>query len=177
MEKRSRQIKAEKISESNEPNFITTFPSITKVEGGRDWEDVIQNMQDEEEEPNYAGEKMTKAEQEKARKQIWAREKEARAKREAERRGKDSKLENRLNYLYEIPEISWVRFDDNSVYIGFTSIPSDITLILGGAAFFGNKAIDFGVHVYAYDACRYGPTTGGNFFRGATCRHGKVKHY
>lgn len=34
--------------EPNEPDFITTFPPITKVDGGRDWEDVIYSMQENE---------------------------------------------------------------------------------------------------------------------------------
>lgn len=131
--------------------------------------------QEAEEEINYAGEKMTKTDQEEARKQIRVRDVEKRAK--IEKKVEDNRLKDRLDYLYEIDEVSWVKFERNSVYIGFSSVPSDLTTILGFAAFHGNKAIDFGVHVYAYDACRYGPTTGGNFFKGATCRYGKVKHY
>lgn len=103
------------------------------------------------------------------------------AKREKEIQNKipkeseEASLKKRLNYLYNIPEISWIKFEHNSVYIGFNSSRSDVTTILRMAAFHGNKAIDFGVHIYAYK-CSY-PTTGGNFFKGATCRYGKVKHY
>lgn len=76
-----------------------------------------------------------------------------------------------------IPEIHWIRFNGNSVFIGFNPIPSDTRTILGFWAFGGWKIINFGCHIYAYDASRYGPTTDGNFFAGATCRYGKVKHY
>lgn len=81
------------------------------------------------------------------------------------------------NMASEIPEIRWMEFDGNSIYIGFNPIPSDVRTILGFWAFGGWKRINFGCHIYAYDASRYNPTTDGNFFAGATCRYGKTKHY
>lgn len=81
------------------------------------------------------------------------------------------------NMASEIPEIRWMEFDGNSIYIGFNPIPSDVRTILGFWAFGGWKRINFGCHIYAYDASRYSPTTDGNFFAGATCRYGKTKHY
>ncbi len=79
--------------------------------------------------------------------------------------------------LKVIPEIKWIKFVDNSVYIGFNPIPVDVSMILAGHALSGWKTINFGCHIYAYDASKYGPTTGGNFFAGATCRYGKLKGY
>ena len=57
-----------------------------------------------------------------------------------------------LNYLNDIPEISWVKFNKNNVYVGFKSKPADMSSIVGGAALFGNKAYGFGVHVWAVPA-------------------------
>lgn len=162
--------KQEDKPEPNEPDFITTFPEVIRFEepewlkqmlrgldyeemSGKEWEDFLLEEWKKLPSPKVIEKEIVREQTE------------------------EEQLKNRLDYLYEIPEISWVKFERNSVYIGFTSVPSDLTLILGAAAFHGNKAIDFGVHVYAYDARRYGPTTGGNFFKGATCRYGKVKHY
>ncbi|MBC8554854.1 MAG: hypothetical protein H8D23_35025, partial [Candidatus Brocadiales bacterium] len=37
-----------------------------------------------------------------------------------------SQLEASLRYLNDIPEITWIDFDDNTVYIGFNPIPDDL---------------------------------------------------
>jgi len=85
-------------------------------------------------------------------------------------------LAKRLSYLKDIPEVSWVKFDDNNVYIGFKTLPGDLGAIVNAAAIHGNRAIDFGVHVWAV------PETQKNFRPGldpsycsATARHGKIE--
>ena len=86
-------------------------------------------------------------------------------------------LEERLTYLNDIPEISWVEFDGNDVYIGFNKRPSDLGSIVRGAAAFGNKAYGFGVHVWAVPAAEKGwrPGKGSNSYCSATGRYGKVE--
>lgn len=86
-------------------------------------------------------------------------------------------LRERLQYLSEIEEVSWWIVDDNSVYIGFNTICSDLKQICNAAAFHGNKTIDFGCHVYALDAKDYPYATNSNFRHvySATYRHGKMQ--
>ena len=82
------------------------------------------------------------------------------------------------NMASEIPEIRWMEFDSNYVHIGFNPIPSDVRTILGFWAFGGWKRINFGCHIYAYDASKYGSRKyGASSFAGATCQYGKTKHY
>jgi hypothetical protein len=86
-------------------------------------------------------------------------------------------LKERLSYLDEVSEISWVEIDGNNVYIGFRSIPEDYDMIVRAAAFHGNNAIDFGVHVWAIDAKYTGwrPGQGKPFICEATARYGRVQ--
>ena len=58
-------------------------------------------------------------------------------------------LENRLAYLNDLPEISWVKFDKNKVYIGVNKVSSDLGSIVRYAAVFGNKAYGLIVNVWA----------------------------
>jgi len=84
------------------------------------------------------------------------------------------RLGAQLGYMKKIAEVSWVTFERNSVYIGWRSRPTDIHAIVSAAAFQGNRAINFGVHVYNYDAGRFPtPDKGPLFFCTATVRHGK----
>jgi len=91
---------------------------------------------------------------------------------------KEENLRTALNYLNEINEVQWIEFDRNTVYIGFNPRPSDLSLILRGAALRGNDAIDFGVHVWAIDANRFnrGWRPGdGPYFEEVTARYGKIQ--
>lgn len=76
-----------------------------------------------------------------------------------------------------IPELKWIEYEDNSIHMGFNPIPFDVKMILGGHAFGGWQVINFGCHVYAYDASKYNSQEFGAFFAGATCRYGKTKQY
>ena len=71
----------------------------------------------------------------------------------------EPKLRKALAYLKHeevLPEIAWVEFDGNDVYIGFRDLPLDWRNICENAAFKGNRATDFSVHVWAVDAKRRG---------------------
>ena len=72
-------------------------------------------------------------------------------KKQAESRGssRERTLKNRLAYLADIPEIEWFEIESNYVYLGFNKRPDDLYAVVPAAALHGNKAIDFGVHVWA----------------------------
>ena len=90
--------------------------------------------------------------------------------------GDPAMLSKRLAYLKDIPEVSWVEFNDNNVCIGFKALPQDLRSIVSAAAIHGNRATDFGVHIWAV------PESQKNFRPGldpsyctATARHGKIE--
>ena len=90
--------------------------------------------------------------------------------------GDQDALKSRLEYLKDIPEIAWVEFDGNNVYIGFKKRPSDLRTIVNAAALWGNKAYGFGVHVWAVEARLRGWRPGeGPYYCEATARYGKVQ--
>lgn len=85
-------------------------------------------------------------------------------------------LEARLAYLKDIPEISWVEFDKNDVYIGFKKRTLDLKTIVHAAAVHGNNAYGSGVHVWAVEAMRKGWRPGdGPYYCVATARGGRIK--
>lgn len=89
-------------------------------------------------------------------------------------------LRRRLAYLMEIPEVKWVEFDDNTVYIGFDPYPANGSTIIRAAAFHGNKAINFGCHVWAVPADQIGNppwygTMSGKWYDEVTARYGQVR--
>jgi hypothetical protein len=84
-------------------------------------------------------------------------------------------LESRLGYLKDIPEVAWVNYNSNNVYIGFNKRPQDLASIVGGAGLFGNRAYGFGVHVWAVPADNKNWKIGDPFYCEATGRYGKVQ--
>ena len=83
-----------------------------------------------------------------------------------------------VKYLSDIPEVKWVDLDDNNIYIGFNPVPDDMIAVCTAAALHGNKAINFGVHVWAINAARYnkGWRPGdGSYIYETTARHGKIE--
>jgi len=85
-------------------------------------------------------------------------------------------LQKRLLYLSDIPEISWVEFDGNNVYIGFKERPPDLRAIINAAAVHGNRALGFGVHVWAVPESQKGLYSGFNsYYCTATARYGKIE--
>lgn len=90
--------------------------------------------------------------------------------------GRESKIRRELSYLNDVQEVSWYEVDDNNVYIGFSPVPTDWNVIIRGAAYKANKAIDFGVHVWALKGSQRGWRPGnGSFLGEVTARHGKVQ--
>ena len=90
--------------------------------------------------------------------------------------GDSTALSKRLAYLKDMPEVSWVEVNNNSVFIGFKTLPRDLKSIVSAAAIHGNRAADFGVHIWAV------PESQKNFRPGldpsyctATARHGKIE--
>ena len=85
-------------------------------------------------------------------------------------------LKKRLEYLNDIPEISWYEVERNNVYIGFNNIPIDFRVIVNAAAVHGNNAYGFGVHVWAVIASQKGWRPGdGPYYCCATARGGRIK--
>ncbi len=89
-------------------------------------------------------------------------------------REREAALRKKLAYLKSIPEVSWVVFDRNNVYLGLESLPSDIKIIVGAAAYHGNRAINFGVHVWAVDS-KFRESPSDRYICFATARYGKVR--
>ena len=89
----------------------------------------------------------------------------------------ETALKRRLAYLEDIPGVTWVKYDDNTVYIGFVSRPKDWRSIINAAAIHGNRETGFGVHVWAMDDSKYTgkPLGEGPSFGIATARHGKIQ--
>ena len=89
---------------------------------------------------------------------------------------REDKIKNELLYLNDVQEVAWYEVDDNDVYIGFSPVPNDWNLIIRGAALRANKAIDFGVHVWALKGSQRGWRPGkGTYLGEVTARYGRVK--
>ena len=85
-----------------------------------------------------------------------------------------SVLKEQLAYLLSVSEVAWVDIYDNNVYVGLNAVPQDLGLIVGAAALHGNRAINFGVHVWAVNSnFRESPLDG--YRCSATARYGKVQ--
>lgn len=60
-------------------------------------------------------------------------------------------LQERLAYLKDLPDVSWVEFVTNNVYIGLKDKPENIKTVVGDAAVAGSRVYGFTVHVFAVD--------------------------
>ena len=60
-------------------------------------------------------------------------------------------LKSKLNYLTSLPEISWVKFNNNDIIIGLNTYPKDLRSIMNAAALHGNSAYGFGVRLWVVD--------------------------
>jgi len=86
------------------------------------------------------------------------------------------KLMERLQYLNDVKEITWVEIEKNVVYIGFDPVPADWQLVIRAAALHGNKVIGFGTHVWATYGDREGWRPGDSSYLGEiTARHGRIE--
>jgi len=83
---------------------------------------------------------------------------------------REAGLKSALAYLNAIPEVKWVEFERNTVHLGVEPLPDDIKLIAHAAAMNGEKAINFGVHVWVH------PANDRNKYYGTAtaARHGKI---
>ena len=58
-------------------------------------------------------------------------------------------LRERMQYLNDMAQVSWVDFEGGDVYVGFDERPSDLAMIVNTAAAAAAKAHGKQVHVYA----------------------------
>lgn len=100
--------------------------------------------------------------------------------------GREATIRQELRYLtQEVPglasgvvkEIAWIDVSSNNVYIGFSSVPADMSFIIRGAAIRCNRAINVGCHVWALPANSKRPWRGGDgpYFEEVTARNGRVE--
>lgn len=100
----------------------------------------------------------------------------------ASRFSSDADHENQLNTVLggisTMPEVAWVRFDRNTVYVGFRERPPDLHALIRAWALQGNFAINFGCHVWAIDGTQAGrdwePGDTG-LWAEVTARYGKIR--
>jgi hypothetical protein len=59
-----------------------------------------------------------------------------------------SALSNSLSYLFDISQVAWVVYDQNRVYLGFTTVSPDVEQIVRTAASIGSKAYGGAVQVW-----------------------------
>lgn len=69
---------------------------------------------------------------------------------------REKTLRNELAYLAMLPDVQWVEFEKNQVYIGWKNKPPDFAEINHQAAIKGNKAIGFKVVVWSVRADQQG---------------------
>ena len=79
--------------------------------------------------------------------------------------------------IVEMDEVDWVEYDDNEVYVGFNKFPSDLKPMINVWALQANRALDFGVRVFAVlnapKGWRPGDKSAGLYIGAA--RHGKIE--
>lgn len=61
----------------------------------------------------------------------------------------DDALKKALAYLKDIPEVEWVEFERDAVYIGWESLPPDFRMINRAAAMIGNRTVGRTVRVWS----------------------------
>jgi hypothetical protein len=59
-----------------------------------------------------------------------------------------SALASSLAYLFDLPQVAWVEYDQNRVYLGFTTVGPDVLQIVRTAAINGSKAYGAQVQVW-----------------------------
>jgi hypothetical protein len=62
-----------------------------------------------------------------------------------------SALSNSLSYLFDIAQVAWVVYDQNRVYLGFTTTSPDVERIVRAAASIGSKGYEGEVQVWGVD--------------------------
>jgi len=88
----------------------------------------------------------------------------------------EATLKSEMRYLNDIEEIAWWEVDGNNVYVGFREVPSHWQWIIRGAALRGNRAINFGCHVWAVKGGAPGWRPGDPGYLGqVTARYGRIR--
>jgi hypothetical protein len=72
-----------------------------------------------------------------------------------------SALASSLSYLFDLPQVAWVEYDQNRVYVGFTTVNSDVLQVVRTAAINGSKAYGAPVQVWGV-RIEYGGWTPGD---------------
>lgn len=91
--------------------------------------------------------------------------------------GNSNTLAKGLSYLTGIPEVSWVIYKKNNVYIGFNTYSVNLGHIVNVAAVRGNKAYGEGIHVWAGPADNKDwvrPEGEIRYYCSSTARYGKI---
>ena len=88
----------------------------------------------------------------------------------------ERQLAEALAYLNDVDDVTWMEVDRNNVYLGFSSIPEDLTLIVNAAARNGNAVLGSGVHAWAAQANRGWRPGQPGFLCEATVRGGQFEN-
>ena len=85
-------------------------------------------------------------------------------------------LKEKLNYLNDMEAVSWWEVDGNDVFINFHDLSFNWKAAIRMAATLGNRATDFGVHVWALNGKQRGWRPGdGGYLENVTARYGKLQ--
>jgi hypothetical protein len=90
---------------------------------------------------------------------------------------REKRLISAMDYLKDMPRVSWFEVDDNDVYIGLSKGTTlEIEFTMESAALIGNKVTNFGVHVWGVPASnsRGWRPGDGPYYGCVTGRYGKV---
>ena len=93
---------------------------------------------------------------------------------ETEAQVREGILKETLGNVVSEEDVAWIHFEDNNVYVGFTEVPLDLNSLLRAWALQGNRAIDFGVHVWAVPADAPRGSVERTYAE-ATARYGKIE--
>ena len=89
---------------------------------------------------------------------------------------REAVLKETLKYLDDMEAVSWWEVDGNDVYINFNDISFNYKVAIRMAATLGNRATDFGVHVWALNGKQRGWRPGdGGYLDNVTARYGKLQ--
>ena len=89
---------------------------------------------------------------------------------------KTTTLNETLKYLNDMEAVSWWEVDGNDVYINFNDISFNYKAAIRMAATLGNRATDFGVHVWALNGKQRGWRPGDSgYLDNVTARYGKLQ--
>ena len=85
-------------------------------------------------------------------------------------------LKETLIYLNDMESVSWWEVDGNDVYINFNDISFNYKAAIRMAATLGNRATDFGVHIWALNGKQRGWRPGDSgYLDKVTARYGKLQ--